>query len=72
MFFKNCSPIILKKREILKLLLSDSYVKEKNLYFSITKPFDKFFFPKGCNAWCGLLSIPTNIKTAFSGANSFL
>ena len=46
------SPIISKKRAILNLLLSDSYVKEKKLYFSITKPFDKLFFSKGYNAWC--------------------
>ena len=38
------SPIISKKRKILKLVLSDSYVNEKKLYFSITKPFDKLFF----------------------------
>ena len=49
------SPIISKKREILKLVLSDSYVNEKKLYFSITKPFDKLFFSKGYNTWCGLL-----------------
>lgn len=46
------SPIISKKREILKLVLSDSYVNEKKLYFSITKPFDKLFFSKGYKTWC--------------------
>jgi hypothetical protein len=61
------SPIISKKREILKLVLSDSYVKEKKLYFSIIKPFDKLFFSKGYNTWCGLLcdywtQIPEELK----------
>lgn len=46
------SPIISKKREILNLVLSDSYVKEKKLYFSIIKPFDKIFFSKDYNTWC--------------------
>lgn len=46
----NCS-IISKKHEILKLILSNTRIEGKNLYFSINKPFDKLLFSKGCNTW---------------------
>ena len=45
------SSINSEKRKILKLILSNSVVDEKNLMFSITKPFDKLLFSKGCKTW---------------------
>ena len=40
-----------EKHKILKLILSNSQVNGKNLYFSINKPFDKLLFSKGCKTW---------------------
>ena len=51
----NCS-IISKKHEILKLILSNTRIEGKNLYFSINKPFDKLLFSKGCKTWYSVLS----------------
>ena len=45
------SSIISEKHQILQLLLSNSVVDGKNLYFSITKPFDKLLKSKGKNDW---------------------
>ena len=45
------SSINSEKRKILKLVLSNSELDGKNLMSSITKPFDKLFFSKGCNTW---------------------
>ena len=43
--------IISEKHRILQLLLSNSVVDGKSLYFSITKPFDKLLISKGLNEW---------------------
>ncbi len=45
-----------EKHKILKLILSNSQVNGKNLYFSINKPFDKLLFSKGCKTWYSRLS----------------
>ena len=45
-----------EKHKILKLILSNSQVNGKNLYFSINKPFDKLLTSKGCNVWYSVLS----------------
>ena len=45
------SSIISEKHRILQLLLSNSVVDGKSLYFSITKPFDKLLISKGLNEW---------------------
>lgn len=45
------SSINSEKHKILKLILSNSVVDGKNLMFSITKPFDKLLFSKGCKTW---------------------
>ena len=45
-----------EKHKILKLILSNSQVNGKNLYFSINKPFDKLLTSKGCNVWYSILS----------------
>ena len=44
-----------EKHKILKLILSNSQVNGKNLYFSINKPFDKLLFSKGCKTWYQVL-----------------
>lgn len=46
------SPIISQKRDILKLILSDCKIEEKNLCFSITKPFDKLLKTPEISKWC--------------------
>ena len=46
------SPIISKKRDILKLILSDCKTDGKNLCFSITKPFDKLLKTPEIKEWC--------------------
>ena len=45
------SSIISEKHRILQLLLSNSVVDGKNLYFSTRKPFDKLLSSKGLNTW---------------------
>lgn len=46
------SPIISKKRDILRLILSDCKTDGKNLCFSITKPFDKLLKTPEIKEWC--------------------
>lgn len=47
--------IISKKREILKLILSNAVLDGKSLCFDLKKPFDKLLFAKGCKLWLGQL-----------------
>ena len=49
------SPIISLKRDFLRLILSDFFTDEKNIAFSITKPFDKLLRTAQINKWCALL-----------------
>ena len=46
------SPIISQKRDLLNLILSDCKTEEKNLCFSIRKPFDKLLKTPEINKWC--------------------
>lgn len=46
------SPIISEKRDILRLILSDCKTDEKNLCFSITKPFDELLKTPEIDKWC--------------------
>lgn len=46
------SPIISQKRDILKLILSNCKTDEKNLCFTITKPFDKMLKTPEIDKWC--------------------
>lgn len=46
------SPILSTKKEILRLILSDCKIEEKNLCFSITKPFDKLLKTAEIDKWC--------------------
>ncbi len=49
------SPIISKKRDILRLILSDCKTDGKNLCFSIAKPFDMLLKTPEIEKWCGSL-----------------
>ena len=49
------SPIISQKRDILKLILSNCKTDEKNLCFTITKPFDKMLKTPEIDKWCAIL-----------------
>ncbi len=49
------SPIISQKRDILKLILSDCKTDEKNLCFSIGKPFDELLKTPETDKWCAIL-----------------
>lgn len=49
------SPIISLKRDFLKLILSDFFTDDKNVVFSIAKPFDKLLRTAQINKWCALL-----------------
>ena len=49
------SPILSTKKEILRLILSDCKIEEKNLCFSITKPFDKLLKTAEIDKWCAIL-----------------
>lgn len=46
------SPILSRKKDILKLILSDCKIERKNLCFSIRKPFDKLLKTPEINKWC--------------------
>lgn len=58
------SPIVEEKKAILKLLLSDCKIEEKNLCFSIVKPFDVLIKMAETEKWCATLS---NYRTNESG-----
>lgn len=47
--------IISKKREVLKLILSNAVLKGKSICFDLKKPFDQLLFAKGCKLWLGQL-----------------
>ncbi len=46
------SPIISEKRDILKLILSDCKTEEKNIAFSIVKPFNELLKTPETDKWC--------------------
>lgn len=46
------SPILLQKREILRLILSDCKTEGKNIAFSITKPFGVLLKTPEIHKWC--------------------
>lgn len=46
------SPIISQKRDILKLILSNCKTDEKNLCFTITKPFNELLKTAKIDKWC--------------------
>lgn len=49
------SSILSTKRDILNLILSDCKIERKNLYFSITKPFDELIKTAETDKWCAIL-----------------
>ena len=49
------SPIISEKRDILKLILSDCKTEEKNIAFSIVKPFNELLKTPETDKWCAIL-----------------
>ena len=49
------SPIISLKRDFLRLILSDFFTDEKNVLFSIVKPFDKLLRTAQINKWCAFV-----------------
>ena len=44
-----------KKREFLRLILSNCVLTDKNACFYLKKPFEKLLFTKGCKMWLGQL-----------------
>ena len=56
------SPIISQKRDILNLILSDCKTEEKNIAFSIAKPFDELLKTPETDKWCEILC---NYRTNF-------
>lgn len=42
-------------QEILRLILSDCKIEEKNLCFSITKPFNELLKTPKIDKWCAIL-----------------
>ena len=49
------SPILGRKKEILRLILSDCKIEGKNLCFSINKPFDELIKTAETDKWCAIL-----------------
>ena len=56
------SPILGRKKEILRLILSDCKIEGKNLCFSINKPFDELIKTAETDKWCAVLC---NYRTKF-------
>ena len=44
-----------KKREFLRLILSNCVLTDKSACFYLKKPFEKLLFTKGCKMWLGQL-----------------